>query len=135
MICPNCGTNLQEGSAFCTNCGARFEAQQAQQAYQQQPYPQQPYPQQQPAAADLNAPLTTGQFFLMDLICCIPLVGLIMYFVWAFGSNANANRRSWARAKLIWVLISTVLSILLTVVLTAVFSAAGLALSDAFGAF
>ena len=121
MTCPNCGANMQEGSAFCTNCGTRFEEQQA--SYQQPVA-------QQPAGDDLRAPLTTGQFFLMDLVGCIPLVGLIMYFVWAFGSNTNANRKSWARAKLIWVLISTVLSVLLGVILGAAFAATGIALSD-----
>ena len=122
MTCPNCGTNMQEGSAFCTTCGTRFETQQPP-VYQQPVY-------QQPAGDDLRAPLTTGQFFLMDLVGCIPLVGLIMYFVWAFGSNANVNRKSWARAKLIWVLISTVLSVLLGIIFGAAFAATGTAASE-----
>ena len=126
MTCPNCGANMQEGSAFCTNCGTRFEEPQA--SYQQPVY-QQPVAQQ-PAGDDLRAPLTTGQFFLMDLVGCIPLVGLIMYFVWAFGSNANVNRKSWARAKLIWVLISTVLSVLLGIIFGAAFAATGMAASE-----
>ncbi len=127
MICPKCGASMQEGAGFCTACGTQFEAQQ--QVYQQQPVYQQPV-YQQPAADDLSAPLTTGQFFLMDLVGCVPLVGLIMYFVWAFGSNTNLNRKSWARAKLIWVLISTVLSVLLGILFGTAIMASGLAASD-----
>ncbi|MBE6910397.1 MAG: zinc ribbon domain-containing protein [Ruminococcaceae bacterium] len=65
MFCPNCGTQVPDGSLFCTSCGAQFgatavqtappaEQYQYQQPVQQQPYPQdaqfqqQPYPQQQP---------------------------------------------------------------------------------------
>lgn len=41
MICPNCGAQIPDGAAFCTNCG---NAAPAQQTYQQpQPQPQQPY--------------------------------------------------------------------------------------------
>ena len=89
MICPNCGTNNSDSTKFCITCGARLDAGAQQQAAQQPGY--------QPAAPVViqpmnNQPLTTGQFFLMDLILAIPLVGLIMCFVWAFGDASNPNR-------------------------------------------
>lgn len=52
MFCPNCGNDVPEGSAFCTNCGTPMQQapqQQYQQPYEQPGYqqaPQQPYPQQ-----------------------------------------------------------------------------------------
>jgi len=63
MFCPNCGTQVPDGSVFCTSCGTQFgptavqtappaEQYQYQQPVQQQPMPQdtqfqqQPYPQQ-----------------------------------------------------------------------------------------
>jgi hypothetical protein len=54
---------------------------------------------------DDNTPLTTGQWFVTMLILAIPLVGLVMLFVWAFGGG-NLNRRNYCRAALIWVAIA-----------------------------
>lgn len=97
----------------CLDAGAQ------QQAAQQPGY--------QPAAPVViqpmnNQPLTTGQFFLMDLILAIPLVGLIMCFVWAFGDASNPNRKAWAKAKLIWILIGVVLTILFVVLFAGAFA-------------
>ena len=36
MICPNCGSEIPNGSVFCTNCGTRIDAAAQQQPYQQQ---------------------------------------------------------------------------------------------------
>ena len=50
MVCPQCGSQVRDGSSFCTNCGARFAAPpqyQQQQQYQQPQYQQQQYGQQQ----------------------------------------------------------------------------------------
>ncbi|MBS1479878.1 MAG: zinc ribbon domain-containing protein [Christensenellaceae bacterium] len=119
MICPNCGTNNSDSTKFCVTCGARLDAGAQQQAAQQPGY--------QPAAPVViqpmnNQPLTTGQFFLMDLILAIPLVGLIMCFVWAFGDASNPNRKAWAKAKLIWILIGVVLTILFVVLFAGAFA-------------
>jgi len=45
---------------------------------------------------------------------CLPIFTLIMYFVWAFG-NFNKNTKSWARSKLIWLLIGVIMSIVLLI--------------------
>ncbi len=48
MICPKCGTNVPDNSAFCTYCGTQVSQMPGQQQYNQQPqYGQQPYGQQQ----------------------------------------------------------------------------------------
>ncbi|HEX2925273.1 MAG TPA: hypothetical protein VHP38_03290 [Ruminiclostridium sp.] len=57
-----------------------------------------------------NPSVTTGDWFLTILITAIPLIGLIMLFVWAFGGGANENKSSWAKAMLIWVLILGVIA-------------------------
>jgi hypothetical protein len=49
-------------------------------------------------------PLTTGEWFVTLLILGLPLIGLIMYFVWGF-SDGNLGRRNFCRAALIWGLI------------------------------
>lgn len=46
-----------------------------------------------------------GDWILTFLVMVIPLVNIIMVFVWAFGAG-NKNRSNWAKAVLImWVVI------------------------------
>jgi hypothetical protein len=50
-----------------------------------------------------NVPVvSTRDWVLTYLITAIPLVGLVMLFVWAFGSETNSNKANWAKAALIW---------------------------------
>lgn len=42
----------------------------------------------------------------------IPCVGIILYFVWAFGKNGNINRRNYCRAYLIIMGIAVLLAII-----------------------
>ncbi len=48
-------------------------------------------------------PMSTAQFFLMDLISIIPVVNLVVFIIWSFSDSVNLNRRNWARARLIWI--------------------------------
>ncbi len=114
MFCENCGAKVQDGAAFCSECGASTAAQPEQSARpvyaQPQPYaaPVQPPPQQgyaQPVyaaqARPNNEPLRVGQFIGMLLLMCIPIANIILMFVWAFGSTVNLNKKNYARAMLI----------------------------------
>ena len=64
---------------------------------------------------DDTRPLTTGEWFVTLLILAIPLVNIIMMFVWAFGSG-NIGRRNLCRAYLIWVCIAIGLGIVFALV-------------------
>ena len=57
-------------------------------------------------------PVSVGDWFLTTLILCIPLVGIIMLFVWGFGNGTSESKRNWARAQLIWMLVGIVLGLL-----------------------
>jgi hypothetical protein len=61
-------------------------------------------------------PVTIGNWLLTMLIMCIPLVNIIMLFVWGFGGTAFISKANWAKASLIWTLIWIVLSILIFVI-------------------
>jgi len=62
---------------------------------------------------DQNRPiLTVGDWFVTLLITAIPLIGLIMLFVWAFSGGTNPNKANWAKAALIWVAIGILLYII-----------------------
>jgi len=40
--------------------------------------------------------------WLINLVlAAIPLVGLILLFVWAFGNDRNITRKNWAKANLL----------------------------------
>lgn len=56
---------------------------------------------------------STKDWVITLLISYIPLVGLIMLFVWAFGSSENPNKANWAKATLIWYAVIAVLFVLL----------------------
>jgi hypothetical protein len=55
-------------------------------------------------------PLTTGEWFVTLLILALPLVGLVMHFVWAFG-DGNIGRKNFCRAALLWLAIALCLAI------------------------
>jgi hypothetical protein len=63
-------------------------------------------------APPVQAPVTVGDWVLTILITAIPLVGLIMLFVWAFSGGTNVSKANWAKAMLIWMLIGIVLGVL-----------------------
>jgi hypothetical protein len=57
--------------------------------------------------------LSTKDWVITLLISFIPIVGFVMLFVWAFGSNENPSKSNWAKATLIWYAIGCVLLFLL----------------------
>ncbi len=58
-------------------------------------------------------PLSTGQFWLMEFVFMIPIIGLVVMCAWALG-RGNVNRANLARAKLLMCFI--VLFILLSAI-------------------
>lgn len=59
-----------------------------------------------------SAPIMTMTDWLITmLIMIIPVVNLIMLFVWAFGGGVNPNKANYAKAALLWMVIGFVLSL------------------------
>jgi hypothetical protein len=50
-------------------------------------------------------PMSVKDWFITILVLAIPIVGVVMYLIWAFGSSGNLNRRNFCRASLLWVAI------------------------------
>lgn len=46
-------------------------------------------------------PLTVGDWIVTQLILAIPLVGLIMLFVWGFSTDTHPSKKSFCQAYLI----------------------------------
>ena len=75
---------------------------------------------------NLENPNSVGDWVLTIFLTCIPCVGLILLFVWAFGSGTNESKSNWAKAQLIWVAIGIVLTIILYAIMgAALFAALG----------
>jgi hypothetical protein len=127
MFCEKCGANLPAGTKFCGGCGARTEAQPAVTQEQSTPSPAPPRPavppRTSPAAASGGAPqtalaytpqpgaepLSVGQYIVMLLLLCIPILNIILIFVWSFSSGRNLNKKNLARAFLIFLAVGFVL--------------------------
>ncbi|MBE6615083.1 MAG: DUF2116 family Zn-ribbon domain-containing protein [Ruminococcaceae bacterium] len=86
--CPRCGAPINTGAAFCGNCGLQFE-------------------KVQKSAIDT---LSVWDYILMMVIFSLPVVGLVLMLYWGFGSQVAINRKNFARAYLIFYVISMVLS-------------------------
>lgn len=76
------------------------------------------YTPSQPAP-DKNE-MTTGRYLACLILFAIPVVGLVMMFVWGFGSGENVHRRRLARAALLFVALLLVLCVLFSIVMAAV---------------
>ena len=79
---------------------------------------QQPNMYGQPQPVIVNNQIQTeqttsvGEWMITMLLMGIPCVGLIMLFVWAFGSSTQKSKSNWAKATLIWAAIGMVIGII-----------------------
>ena len=62
-----------------------------------------------------NKQMSVGDWVITMIIASIPLIGIIMLFVWAFGSDTNLSKKNWAKAILIFFGIIIVIYILIIV--------------------
>lgn len=64
------------------------------------------------------------------LITAIPLVGIVMLFVWAFGSDTNLNKRNWSKGALVLAAIVAVLYFIVFVLFMSLFFSGASEISD-----
>lgn len=55
-----------------------------------------------------NRPVSVSDWMVTYILLCIPIVNIIMLFVWAFGSSPE-SKANWAKATLLWMVIGGVL--------------------------
>jgi chromate transport protein ChrA len=68
-------------------------------------------------------PLSVKDWLVTLLLMAIPIVGIVLLFVYAFGSNENVNRQNWAKAQLIMLAIVLVLVVLALIIFGSIFAA------------
>jgi hypothetical protein len=131
MICRNCGGEYPDYKDNCPNCGTRnpnvsYNSQYSapknsgnrnggQYGYQQPVNTV--YVNEPDVHYDEHVSIGgwIGRWFLM----CIPIVNIIMLFVWAFGGSRKYSLKTWARARLLLALI-VIIALLITVIVLAV---------------
>ncbi len=58
------------------------------------------------------APVSLGDWVVTLLILAIPLVNIIMLFVWGFADGTHPSKPNFCRAYLIWMLVGLVIFML-----------------------
>lgn len=67
-------------------------------------------------ATYVQAPVSVGEWMVTILIMILPIINIIMLFVWAFSGNINVSKANWAKATLIWMLIWIIFYIIVLVI-------------------
>lgn len=52
-----------------------------------------------------NKPVTVGDWIITMIIAAIPIVNIVMLFVWAFSAGTNPSKANWAKAYLVFIAI------------------------------
>ena len=67
--------------------------------------------------------VSLGDWIVTMILSGIPIVGLIMILVWAFGGGAKPSKKNYARALIIVALIGIVLGIISSILFASFFAA------------
>lgn len=76
---------------------------------QAQPMQQTPYGYQMQSIDEV---ITIKEWLITLLIMCIPLVNIVMIFVWAFGGGTKTSKANFFKAQLVFLLIGVILWVL-----------------------
>ncbi len=57
-------------------------------------------------------PVSLGDWVVTLLILAIPLVNIVMLFVWGFADGTHPSKRNFCRAYLIWMLVGVAVFVL-----------------------
>jgi hypothetical protein len=69
-------------------------------------------------------PMSVKDWLITLLLMAIPVVGIVLLFVYAFGNNENVNKQNWAKAQLIMLAIVFALVIFCLILFGSIFAAA-----------
>ena len=129
MNCKSCGTPLQENAKFCPCCGTATYT----------PVAPVPKPVEAPQThLDLEdeipsqyEPLGAWSYVWLRFLFAIPVVGFIFLLVYTF-SDANLNRRSFARSYWCELLIATIVALLTIILYCVMFIVFGVSVGSSF---
>ena len=104
--CKKCGANVPDDKKFCTGCGKPMGV--------KAPVKTAPTTKadtgKQPSAGSPYAVMGVGSYVGASLLMSIPVIGWIICIIWALGGCNNRNKRNYARAVLIFMIIGVLVS-------------------------
>jgi hypothetical protein len=71
--------------------------------------------------SSISDDVSFGEWFLTIFLTAIPLVGIILLLVWAFGSTAKPSKANWAKANLAWAVIAIAFYVIFVVLISSIF--------------
>lgn len=106
MKCKNCGREPNNNEAnFCDYCGDAFR--------EVNIHIEKEENTKEIVELESGKPISVFNWLGSMSLSLIPLVGPLVYigmlFVWAFGKNTLTSKKNWARAMLLFILISIIL--------------------------
>ena len=66
--------------------------------------------------------MSVKDWLVTPLLMAIPVVGIVLLFVYAFGDNENINKQNWAKAQLLLVAIILGLVIIIALIFGVLFA-------------
>ncbi len=57
---------------------------------------------------ELDETVSTKDWVITILITALPVIGLVMLFIWAFGGDTATSKANWAKGKLIWIAVTLI---------------------------
>ncbi len=69
--------------------------------------------------------ISFGEWFLTVFLSAIPLVGIVLLFVWAFSSTTHPSKANWAKARLAWTAVGIAFSLIIIMIMTLFWGVAG----------
>ena len=147
-FCTECRAELRDGIAFCTNCGAKAEqetpAPSSQAMPEMKPAPRHTHQRTAPPAAQYapvsqpkaeipaDKTVSTGTFFGLMFLFSLPILGWLICLIVAFAAK-NKNIKHFARAMLIWLVITLVIGALVGLAVNALLDSVTPYLEEAMG--
>jgi hypothetical protein len=65
--------------------------------------------------------LSTGEWVITKVLILIPIVNIILLFIWSFSKNENINKSNWAKATLIIYLLRLCLYLIILFIILSIF--------------
>ncbi|MDR0602871.1 MAG: hypothetical protein LBG80_01040 [Bacteroidales bacterium] len=66
-----------------------------------------------------NKPISVKEWVITILFLVIPVVNIIMLFIWAFGKETSVTKSNFAKANLLWILIAFIVAVFFMLLLSA----------------
>lgn len=124
--CEKCGAQLPDGTLFCTECGEKVSAAQAEPNSPAAPETAPPAVAEPEAGGvksekkavpeDKKGPYGALRFAWSLLLLLIPVLNIYLIFKWAFAWGVNINKRNFARGALLALVVVIVVHVALLVI-------------------